>query len=584
MKRLLKRALRAAGLRKNAWERWTRTDPLEAVSLPHPRDLEGTLEVWSHTEGANRDDRPAEEPDVFRTTWIPGPDYRGMANNDLRGFLDGRFQYAWNQVSQAHVRLGRMDTWVKYGEYELFRVLHRWSDLGLPPGARVVGAELSLGVEAGPRVPLRVYAYRVRRDWTPGEGGVDRDNVSPPAVGEVWWNEAAHGQVPWGLPGAGYAALSEGADTDPEPLAEARYAPGDTVLEFDSPALASYCDEAVATGDAVRLLLKLSDVQEDVPGTLLTLYGADQGDDRTRVRRPRLTLEWTAPAVALLRRTLRVEHGRTLELPEITGIRPGWRWMSFHPREDSAEPHVEVWDGKRGPEVWRIAPRRPFEDDGTTLRLRVRAVRDPVAWGEPFEARFRDTWIRSAPPDAQRIPWRFTSPTGVTHDVLATYEGDATWVVSFVPDEVGPWRYQWSHELSETPYRSAEGAFDVVVDSRDQGIEALSALVARARRIDVRGRPVRGRRLLAAFSRLERAVLALETPESWRSHAAVPVRRLLDEAREALWGSPVPSALPMEPCRPPSWAGGAAAGKGSEEGEGADDAATPPPTPADRRP
>lgn len=550
MRTVLKRLLRATGLRKSARERWNGTDPLEAVPLPEPRDVRGRLRIWVGNSRAE----PDPESNPMRTTWVPGPSYRGMRNNDLRGYLDGRYQYAWNQVSQAHVRIGRLASWVKYGEYELFRVLHRWTDVLLPQGARVVGARLVLGVEAGPRIPLRIFAYRVRREWHPGEGGRLKDNVSPPADGETWWNETAHGTEEWGLPGAGYAAADDPmADTDAEPLAHAAWAPGAAHLSFASPAFTAYCDEAVGAGDAIRLLLKLSDVQEDVPGTLLTVYGADQGDDRTLDRRPRLVLDWTAPGTVLDSRSIHLEHGRSLNLPTFEAGGGGWRWIDFDPDDGSTAPAIDVLEPSDSTGGWR-GVFAPFESDHSGVTVRVRALSNPVEWGDAFTARFRDTWIRSGPPEEQRIPWRFTSPTGVEHEVLAVYSGDSTWTASFVPNEVGPWRYEWSHTLAGPKYRSAPGAFDVVVADREQGIAALRTLVEQAERVGVRQRPVEGRRLMAAFARLERAVLSLATPDTWRSEEFGPLRESLDKAREALWGSAVPRDLPMEPCRPPEWA------------------------------
>jgi peptidoglycan-N-acetylglucosamine deacetylase len=41
------------------------------------------------------------------STFVAGPLYDGMEDNDLRGFLDGGFRWAWNQPTQAHVRVGR---------------------------------------------------------------------------------------------------------------------------------------------------------------------------------------------------------------------------------------------------------------------------------------------------------------------------------------------------------------------------------------------------------------------------------------------------------------------------------------------
>ena len=76
----------------------------------------------------------ASSPAVHRSTFVNGPDYCGMTDNDIRGFLDGGFIWGWNQATQIHVRLGRTGEFPnpKYGEVELFRVLQRWDDHGPP--------------------------------------------------------------------------------------------------------------------------------------------------------------------------------------------------------------------------------------------------------------------------------------------------------------------------------------------------------------------------------------------------------------------------------------------------------------------
>ncbi len=55
-------------------------------------------------------------PPQHQTGYVNGPDYRGMEDNDLRGFLDGYFKYDWNQPTQIHVRLGRRSRAPYYGE------------------------------------------------------------------------------------------------------------------------------------------------------------------------------------------------------------------------------------------------------------------------------------------------------------------------------------------------------------------------------------------------------------------------------------------------------------------------------------
>ncbi len=155
--------------------------------------MRGTLRISTFAAAPLEEEIAAENraPSVLRTRFVNGAGYSGMEDNDLRGYLDGAFKYAWNQPGQVHVRIGRRGSGPRFGEYEIFRVIHRWSELGLPRDARVRRASLTLHVEQSPARPVRLVLYEVKKDWNPGVGGLLRDNVSPPNPGEVWWGELA---------------------------------------------------------------------------------------------------------------------------------------------------------------------------------------------------------------------------------------------------------------------------------------------------------------------------------------------------------------------------------------------------------
>lgn len=94
-----------------------------------------------------------------------------MEDNDIRGFLDGRFKNGWNQPGQMHVRVGRRkQVSPKYGEQELCRVLQRWDRIELPPLSNILHTLLSLEVENGPPFELQIFLYEVKKDWNPGGG------------------------------------------------------------------------------------------------------------------------------------------------------------------------------------------------------------------------------------------------------------------------------------------------------------------------------------------------------------------------------------------------------------------------------
>ena len=516
---------------------------------PLPASARGTLRVSAHGPAggpAARSDGAAPLRHV--TTWVNGPEYAGMEDVDLRGFLDGRFVYGWNQPHQIHVRLGRRGTRPRWGETELFRNIQRWSGVVLPRGARVREARIEIGVEDHPDRPLDVLLYALHKDFDPGRGGERQDNTSPPRTGEVWWGARAHGREPWGHPGAGFASETHpDADTPITALAEARFEPGEETLVFASEALAHYAQERATRGLPLLFLVKLSDVYEDTPDTFLLLYSGDHGALANPARRPALTLAWEAPgALARLERGLHLEHGRTLLLPRLETPGLGQVAVSFEPDPGHEAPELAVRGGRGGePSPWRSAA-HPLEADWGWLQVRVRAARHPVVLGGAFGTQLRDTWVRTAPPEEQEVAWRFTSPQGEEHEVLARYEGDYTWRVAFEPRELGRWRYRWKQRFLGHPYRSAEGVFDVVPGDLDDVEAQLRALLERAREEGAPPEGVEFTALSPVFWKLERALYQLATPEEMASPRGRALYDLLTQVRAALSGRPVPDEAPLE--------------------------------------
>ena len=72
------------------------------LRLTEPKELRGTLQVsLIGNNGASQ--KPLEHVSVH----VRDSNYSGVEDNDIRGFLDGRFKNGWNQPSQTHVRVGR---------------------------------------------------------------------------------------------------------------------------------------------------------------------------------------------------------------------------------------------------------------------------------------------------------------------------------------------------------------------------------------------------------------------------------------------------------------------------------------------
>ena len=216
--------------------------------------------------------------------------------------------------------------------------------------------------------------------------------------------------------------------------------------------------------------------------------------------------------------------------------------VSFIP-EQSELPTIEMRGGS-STEVaeWRLAP--PVIDiDWDWVDVRVLAAKNPVVLGASFQSELRDTWVRTAPPDQQRVGWKFQSPTGLTHLVEATYADDYRWKVTFEPTELGRWRYSWTQNFIDTPYQSAEGEFDVVAGDRQNVRTQLSALLESVRVANLESSRERIDRFGERFVKLERAAMQREDPESFRSASGNELLRLLTEIRESLSGNPVPSVL-----------------------------------------
>ena len=537
---------------------------LPAADLP---GVKGVLRIAHYTDAP-----VSSNPKRHKTTYVNVLNNREMEDNDLRGYLDGGFKYGWNQVSQIHVRIGRRGKSPRWGEFELFRVLQRWSKITLPDLAQAIQARLTVFVEKDPPAPVRVLLYNVVPDWNPGGGGLFKNNNSPPRKGEVWWNDVGYGEQSWGLPGANYAPVdAPDADTGAMPLADAVYTPGDQELEFSSDELAQYINEQIRLKQPLRFLLKLSDYQEDIPGSLLNVYSGNHGDSRNPARRPQLTIEWESRGEKISRdKLVFLEHGRSYVLREPITRENSWHAVSFRVDPGYEQPIIEVRGGI-GDEVtpWTRVT-QPFQQAWDWMEIRLWAGSNPVLLGEPFESEFADTWVRTRAPEDQVVPWVFVSPTGMTHTVHADYLGDYHWKTKFLPDEVGPWRYSWSQTFLHEPFHSAIGSFDVVLDDPTQARKQLEAFVekvsstlgsnrkggsnsaSKGGNISSEDEALRYR-LMMQFSRLERAVMQLETPESFRSDSGQSLKKLLKAARALLGGQPVPDSLPLIPDHPPPW-------------------------------
>ena len=499
-------------------------------------------------------DTPSGTPQTKHTSiFVNGRHYQGMEDNDIRGFLDGVTTHEWNQPTQTHVRIGRRGDNPRFGEHELFRVLHRWTGVELPPGAAITRARLRFAIDRKCPVPLQVFLYAVNKDWDPGVGGVSRNNISPPLKGEVLWREIASEERAWGLPGVGFASdYDDDADTAAMALAVATCRPDAAFLTFESDALTSYVNERVRRGEPLLFLEKLADYEEDQPGAHFAQYSGNEGNGRDVTRRPQLALEWHSPAeTQVIVRDVLLEYGRSITLPRLTpGAENRFVSATFEAAPGFASPTIEIRGGSDETTLpWRQVSIPVALPEWDWMEVRVTAASDPVVLGEAFSADYRDTWILTAPPQEQEVWWTFVSPTGNANRVKAEYEGDYRWRVRFNPRELGRWMYYWEHELTDDGFRSVEQCFDVIGENRANTIRELEAFLAGLRNSEtwnlggVRLTKLHGRQ----FNRLQRAALQFETQQTYQSERGRELRHLLQQIREELGDEALPDSHVSQP-------------------------------------
>src|SRR5262249_45211945 len=156
---------------------------------------------------------------------------------------------------------------------------------------------------------------------------------------------------------------------------------------------------------------------------------------KTVDRRPHLTLEWESPTEReSVKKFVRLEYGRSSTVLRLKMKPMDWISVDFESTDGFLPPLVEVRGGKEK----EVSPWEkiimPVRREWNWLEVRVTAGRTPVNLGESFAAETLDTWVRTAPPEKQIVPWVFISPSGVIHEARAEYQGNYRWTIRFTPD------------------------------------------------------------------------------------------------------------------------------------------------------
>lgn len=541
--------LGACGTRENDDRRRLGQDAFIDVSRGE-EPVCGTLQIDLIDTAA--DSRDEGSNSTYTNSFRRSARYRGMEDNDIRGYLDGSFKEGWNQVSQVHLRLGRRGRNPAFGEYELFRNLQRWADLPLPVTVNVLDADIVLSLESGPPFAVDVAVYAVLKDWNPGNGGINGDNNSPPQPGDAWWVDAKYGETPWSRAGAGHASDTDAnADTGAQPLAIARYTPQQSQhLVFSSGNLTRYIDARIRAGKPVLLLYKLLDVFEDSPGSVFEIWSANYGIEGA-TRRPTLNIRWqSTDKVSGNTYPVVLEPGRATEINDIAV--GGKRIIATHFLPDpemvtrnellgcARLPHLEYRASGSGEHWMPLAS--PSAIDATSIDVRVSAATRPVPLGEAFVSRIRDTWVTSGKPEDQQVHWEFESPDGRRLNKTSDYIGDYTWRVTLATDAIGRWRYSWRHSLAGHQVESDSYHFDVVAWERDDVADGLKSLREAILASGAAPGTFDMIPFELSFMRLERAAMALAADAA----TDVDLRSKIRAVRETMSGKPVPQEFEPE--------------------------------------
>lgn len=418
-----------------------------------------------------------------------------VEDTDIRGLIDGEGKYVFNQGTAYHMRLGRRFGGARDGEFELKRSLVRWILPKLPRETRVVTVRATFWVEAletssplataGEGILLHVFAYPTASPWNEGRGGVRNDDFSAPAPTEATWMEARSGELGWPMPGA--LALAENARSGyaASPVALGLVTRGDTTVTFEGAPLASYVQNSLSAG-SIDLLLKLEDSEEDRWGTEIALLTSNFGTDLdVPSRRPSLELVLDVPGPPQSVETEFVlEPGMEHILPGVRRVGPGPVIFDVEVSEQPGEipPTLLVrgGDSEASASAWTpLADGRIAEWSWWQAKL---VTGGPlVTPGDTFSLDLHATWVSPGPRTAQVPELALVSPSGETHFVNGADGPDLRYRMTFVPEELGLWRYGWSFRPTEHhPVGSqvGQGTFFVGLNGDTGDSAALSFLAA----------------------------------------------------------------------------------------------------------
>ena len=202
------------------------------------------------------------------------------------------------------------------------------------------------------------------------------------------------------------------------------------------------------TRRSLDVIIKASSIQETVPGSIKAFYSAEYGDSIHPVKRPRLEIEWTAPAVWSTRRSFVLEPGASTKVP--------WELPPGCPPDALVRGSVAA------------DATAPFAPELTLPCLS--AAPHPIPAGASLSIPILETWSPDvASPEHLEVRFRFTAPSGRSVAGPARYAGDFTYAGEIRPDELGLWSFAWSSRPDARFPAHSGGGWFTVVRGKDTG-------------------------------------------------------------------------------------------------------------------
>jgi hypothetical protein len=401
---------------------------------------------------------------------IQSPSYT-VEDTDIRGFLDGRTKYPFNQGKMYHMRVGRRYNGASRSELELKRSLVRWFLPEIPEKAFVKNAGLVFWVEGFEKnsplktqsnkiLPLHLYAYPISSGWGEGLGGVKKDNFSRAALGEVSWNEERAGQLSWPAPGA----LIPGTVA---PLAVGMIDGDDKEVTLSSERLRIYVEECLHKDRSLDLILKLDDQEEDCYGTEIALETSDFGSIKDALsRRPKLSMEIEFPYPNMsFEKEFTIESGKEYLLPVMKHYGNKVLLSATVLNDtDKISPHVWARGGKTGDLTQNNWERldKPLVKLWEWSQIKL-AMPNCIKLGDKFAVNLLEGWISPGPREKQLPEMVAFAPSGKIHIIIGS-SSNLSYKIQFLPDELGLWKYGWSFiPYNFSPRHQGEGLFYVEV-------------------------------------------------------------------------------------------------------------------------